>query len=132
MVILGSTAPRRRWLTVVLIISCNTRLFAIKPQEPPDSIPIQQLLLGPDHQDFPWKVKLQAPILTYQQRYLVRLTTAIDRGKLMKEVSFRELHYIVKAADEKGIWFSGQAYSHFHAPPDTTGKLEIDSYDGVI
>jgi hypothetical protein len=112
--------------------ACHASLALVKGETPPEGIPIQQLLLSPDHCDFPWKVRLFLPILTYQQRYLVKLTTAIDSGKLLRNARFRDLHYIVKVADENGKWFSGQSYRHLAAPSDWVGKVEIDSHVGVL
>jgi hypothetical protein len=36
-------------------------------------VPVEQWLRGPDRRDFPWKVRLLKPRLTFQQRYLVQV-----------------------------------------------------------
>jgi hypothetical protein len=77
-------------------------------------------------------VKLLPPILTYQQRYLVTLTAAIDCGTLLKDVRVRDLHYVVKVADERGNWFSGQSYGRFAATSACAGRFEVVSNSDVL
>jgi hypothetical protein len=104
---------------VFLTAICSTApLLAQTGPLPPAFIPIEEWLNGPGRQDFPWKVRVVGPTLTLQQRQFVEVQVAIRQRDLFKDVSKRDLHFIIKVADEKGSWLAGQSYSHFIAPPD--------------
>lgn len=114
-------------LSLCAVFSVAEQRFSV-----PDSIPLQQLLDGPDHRDFPCKVKAHSPILTFQQRFLVGITTSMKVKNLLKKASFRDLHYVIKVKDENGVWVSGQDYQRFPVPLDTSGRIEIVSSAGIL
>ena len=106
----------RKTLAVATLLAAGVFVVADTPRyrsaNPTDAVPTQELVQGPDRHDFPCKVELESPILTYQQRYLVGVGITLDRRELMKNGASRDLHYVVKVADEAGKWFAGQSYEH--------------------
>jgi hypothetical protein len=75
-------------------------------------LPLDQWLSAGPHRDFKARSKIQKPRLTFQQRYLVRLVTTIDMRALQKNGVERDLHHVIKVADESGRWFPEETYSH--------------------
>jgi hypothetical protein len=113
------------------IILCS-RSFASADHNPPPEIPIQQWLQGPDRRDFDWKVTIEPPILTFQQRHLQQVETTFSVSKLLKAgASLSDLHFVVKFADGDGNWFPGQCYSRFKPPPDLRAGDHIHSFASV-
>ena len=86
------------WASFAAVIFC-VRSRASADHNPPPEIPIQQWLQGPDRRDFDWKVILEPPSLTFQQRHLQKIQTTFSVGKLLKAgVSLSDLHLVVKFA----------------------------------
>ena len=75
-------------------------------------LPIEQWLAAGPHQEFKAKSKILRPKLTFQQRYLIRLVTTIDMPAMQKKGISRDLHHVIKVADESGRWFPEETYSH--------------------
>jgi hypothetical protein len=103
----------------------TVRAAPVTPQSaalPPPSIPLDLWLNGPDRQDFPWKVQIARQSLTIQQRHLVQLLVTIRGRDLLKGVTTRDLHFVVKVADRHGTWLGGQSYSHFVPAHDFSPK----------
>ena len=73
-------------------------------------LPFDTWILGTDRHDFAWQVRLLGPRLTFQQRYLeqVRITIPLDKWK---EPTQRDLHFLIKVADEQGKWFAPESYT---------------------
>lgn len=119
------------WASFAAVIFCACSR-ASADHNPPPEIPIQQWLQGPDRRDFDWKIILEPPSLTFQQRHLQTIQTTFSVGKLLKAgVSLSDLHLVVKFADEDGNWFPGQCYSHFRPPPDLGPRDQIHSFASV-
>lgn len=111
-----------------LTILCFGCIAFGQKNSPPPEIPVQQWLQGHDRQDFPWRVELGQPWLTFQQRRYVQARITFRVRDLLKAgVSLRDLHFIVKVAGENGRWFPGQSYSRFEPPPGLAAADEIHS-----
>jgi len=128
--LVGTASANRRVLrtafAAVLVFSCRG---AYADHDPPPDVPIQQWLQGKDRRDFDWKVEVERPYLTFQQRHLQKIHTTLSVGKLLKAgVSLTDLHFVVKFADDKGNWFPGQCYSHFLPTPDLGPGDDIHSF----
>ena len=82
---------------------------------PPTSVPIKELLEGPDRQDIAWKVEVFQN-LTLQQRHLFQVLAAISGHDYLDGGSSRDLHFVTKVADERGNWLDGESYTHFVQP----------------
>src|SRR6185312_15426814 len=61
-------------------------------------------LAAGEHQDIPWKVKVERPLETYQLRDVVRVTALIDSGTLQNKSVRRKLVFVIKVANEQGQW----------------------------
>src|SRR5262249_56500746 len=80
------------------------------------------------HQDFPWRVEVGRPWLTFQQRRYVQTRVKFQVRELLKGgVSLNDLHLIVKVADGEGRWLQGQSYTHIEPPPGLAASDEINS-----
>jgi len=89
---------------------------------PPATIPVEQWLNGSDREDFPWKVRIARQSLTFQQRHLVQVLVTIKASALLRNVTTRDLHFVIKVADTHGTWLNGQSYSHFVPTLDFAGN----------
>src|SRR5437868_3617260 len=63
-------------------------------------LPLEEWLSQGEHADFPLKVRTSKPMLTYQQRMLVKVIAEVSPDILQKRSVTRNLHFIVKVADE--------------------------------
>lgn len=78
---------------------------------PLPEIPVQEWLQGPARKDFPWDVRVLPPILTFQQRHLVRIVATFRAGNLRKAgVSPVGLYFVMKLAGEDGRWLPGDSH----------------------
>src|SRR6266404_3096089 len=85
----------RHFLAAVAIgLFCAAAAFvpACRAQGPPAP---EVWLGGPDHHEFPWKVHLLGPYLTFQQRYLVQVRATTPVVSPGSNASGRELHFLV-------------------------------------
>ena len=82
-----------------------------------------------ERQDIPWKVSVQKPVLTFQQRQVVKVTADIDSNVLQKSTVHRDLLFVIKVADESGKWFPGENFveQELTAPLDKSTKVEMES-----
>jgi hypothetical protein len=87
-----------------------------------------RLPLG-EHQDIPWKVKVQKPIFTFQQRNVVKVTAEIDVRVLQEKSVKRRLVFVLKVADEQGGWLPGENYvfQDFEKPIGSSSEREFAS-----
>ncbi|MCU1283906.1 MAG: hypothetical protein JWO13_256 [Acidobacteriales bacterium] len=76
-------------------------------------LPVQDWITQGEHTDFPWKVEISKPVLNYEQRILVKVTAAVRADKLQEQSVTRDLHFIVKMADESGKWTTTESYTPF-------------------
>jgi hypothetical protein len=104
---------------LLLALSAFADLSAA-PVKPGEKHPVREIELPlmdwigqGEHTDFPWTVEIAKPALTYEQRMLVKLTAAVRADKLQKESVPRDLHFIVKVADENGAWTKDESYAPF-------------------
>lgn len=88
-------------------------------------LPVEQWLGGPEHADFPWKVEVLPPRLTFQQRYVVQVRITVPVADLQRGSAQRDLHFLVKAADEQGRWLPGEGYAHQPLPPDFARTTDL-------
>ncbi len=95
------------------------------------SVPVEEWLRGPDRRDFPWKISVDAPRLTFQQRYLLQVHVKISAPELQKSSPRRDLHFVVKVADEERHWFPGEDYYHYPVPPALDASDEIQFAAGL-
>ncbi|MBI2682675.1 MAG: hypothetical protein HYX26_05575 [Acidobacteriales bacterium] len=73
-------------------------------------LPVDHWLKAGESKDFKSSVAIEGPYLHYQQRFLVRVQTKVDLKRLQKAGVERDLHSIVKVADENGRWDPGESY----------------------
>jgi hypothetical protein len=122
------------WATMAFFLLAVARLpgpaFA-QTSEALRPLPIGDLLGGPERQDFPWKVHLFAPRLTFQQRYLVQVRANIDTRVLKNLAPGADLHLLVKVSDDRGHWLSGENYNHFSVFPELNNESEIEFDSGL-
>src|SRR5207237_4670221 len=108
--------PRMKILLLFLLLLSLPGLHGqgVVPSENERKIvlPIEQWLAAGPHQEFKAKSKILRPRLTFQQRYLIRLVTTIDMPAMQKKSISRDLHHVIKVADESGRWFPEETYSH--------------------
>lgn len=71
---------------------------------------VDKWIRGAEQQDIPWKVSVQKPILTFQQRQVVKITADIDSTVLQKNEVHRNLLFVIKVADESGKWLPGENF----------------------
>jgi len=76
-------------------------------------LPIEEWLAQGQTRTFRWKLRVSRPELTFQQRYRVWVTASIDTESLQARNIQRDLHFILKVADQRGKWFAGDTYNTF-------------------
>jgi hypothetical protein len=144
----------RRFLSVGFagLLLCASALSALQNPEANDdkiSLPVQEWLSQGEQQAFKWKVHVAHPALTYQQRYLVWVTASVDTESLQAHSVQRDLHFILKVADQNGKWFDEDTYNtfqvkkSFEVPEDIqfeaglylqpgTYKVAVIVYDAIL
>ena len=73
-------------------------------------LPVLQWLNEPDRQEIPVKLEIIGPVLTFEQRQQVRVVAIVNGRALQKRGVQRELHYLMKVADQSGHWYAGENY----------------------
>src|SRR5438105_11959178 len=78
-------------------------------QQPKVDFPkdIPKWLAEGEHKDIPWKVHLEKPVLTYQQREVVKAVAKMSGSALQERSTHRSLMFIIRVADENGKWLPG-------------------------
>ncbi|MCU1306680.1 MAG: hypothetical protein JWN45_1375, partial [Acidobacteriaceae bacterium] len=76
-------------------------------------LPIADWISQGERQEIPWDVRITKPELTFQQRTLVTVFAEIHSAELQKRNVNRDLHFIVKVADESGNWMDDESYVPF-------------------
>lgn len=77
------------------------------------SLPIDQWLLQGEYKTFGWKVHVSHPALTFQQRYRVWVTASVDTESLQSRSIQRDLHFVLKVADQDGKWLESDTYNKY-------------------
>jgi hypothetical protein len=93
---------------------------------------VESWLPGGEHQDIPWKVRVQKPVLTFQQRNVVKVTADIDARKLQEQSVRRNLTFVIKVADEHGTWFSEENYVTEDIQRSLGDSTEVEMESEVI
>jgi len=125
---------QRLGATVLLVLLAAARLPGpafVQTSETRPPLPIDGWLHGVDRQDFPWKIYLSAPRLTFQQRYLVQVRVNIAAEILQNAAPRADLHFLVKVSDDRGHWLSGENYNHLSIPPGLNADSEIEFDSGL-
>jgi hypothetical protein len=86
---------------------------------------VEQWLRGQDRNDFPWKVRLLAPRLTFQQRHLAEVTAIVRAEDLDKGEHERELLFTLAVGDEQGHWIKQANATTLELPAIFPGKQDI-------
>ncbi len=124
--------PRVRQLLTVAIIAVLWQACAIPARSQDDlPFPAEEWLRGPERRDFPWKVHVGPPRLTFQQRFLVQVRAEIPAEPLQRSGPRRDLHFLLKVADEQGHWFRGEDYNHIVVPPNLDRATDIQFTTGL-
>ena len=93
---------------------------------------IKQWLKEGEHTDIPWKVKLEKPRLTFQQRQFVRVSAEIDSRLLQQEVVQRELHFVLRVALEDGKWLDDGNYISQRFDEKLDANSSVQFLDDVL
>jgi hypothetical protein len=110
--------------TVFALAFLSIALARAQTALPPD-LPIDEWLRGPDRQDFPWKIQVREPWLTFQQRHTVQVRAGFRLRELRKHgLSADDLHLVLKVAGPDGQWVPGEAYSPLQVKPEYGDEIE--------
>lgn len=71
---------------------------------------IPKWLAAGDHQDIPWKVKIEKPLETYQLRDVLHVTALMDADVLQAKSVQRKLVFVIKVADAEGRWLPDENF----------------------
>ncbi|MCI0348764.1 MAG: hypothetical protein L0Z53_05005 [Acidobacteriales bacterium] len=89
-------------------------------------LPIYRWLNEPDREEIPVKVRVIGPVLTFEQRHQVRVVAVINARALQKKGVERELHYVMKIADETGQWYAEENYGMTKLTSKLTGRAQLE------
>ncbi len=80
-----------------------------------------------DRQDIPWNVKVAESELMFLQRQRVNVRVKLSGKRLQQRSVRRDLHLLVKLADQSGRWLEGQgkSWAVMDQPLPKNTKLEI-------
>jgi hypothetical protein len=114
MLTLQSIRPHR--LCWIIFICCVA--LGASAQDRPSvqrniQLPIADWISQGERQEIPWEVRVTKPELTFQQRTLVTVFAEVHSDELQKRNVNRDLHFIVKVADEGGNWMEDESYVPF-------------------
>ncbi len=116
-----------RWCGLALLIAIT---LSARGQDAKTSFSVQSWLEGPDRRDFPWEVRIDPPTLTYQQRFLLEVTAAVD-GSVLRQKPYRHFTIIVKLADKDGHWLPGDDETDYAVTQPTGPIDQLRFYTGV-
>ena len=111
------------WALLLGILGAAPAYCEATEVRPP--LPFNTWILGPDRHDFAWKVHLFTPQLTFQQRYLEQVRVTMPSDTLKNGSAQRDLHFLVKVADEHGKWFEPESYTHYALPANVDSRHEL-------
>src|SRR5258708_30224864 len=116
-----------RWCGLALLIAIT---LSARGQDAKTSFSVQSWLEGPDRRDFPWEVRIDPPTLTYQQRFLLEVTAAVD-GSVLRQKPYRHFTIIVKLADKDGHCLPGDDATDYAVTQPTGPIDQLRFYTGV-
>jgi hypothetical protein len=130
------SAIRVRTARLFRIILCCTALSASAQDRPSVqrniNLPIADWISQGERREIPWEVRVTKPELTFQQRTLVTVFAEIHSDELQKRNVNRDLHFIVKVADESGNWMEDESYAPFRLTekmdPHSDVQMETELY----
>ena len=86
---------------------------------------MEQRLRGQDRNDFPWKVRLLAPLLTFQQRHIAEVRAIVRAEDLEKSEREREILFTLAVGDEQGHWIKQANATILEIPANFPGQQDI-------
>ena len=92
---------------------------------------VDQLLKGPDRNDFPWRAWVAAPYLTVQQRHLVAVRATINCGRLNNKALRRDMHFVVKVGNADGRWIRELSYTRVRVPAGLDKAFQLQYVSGL-
>jgi len=105
-----------RCILITLLIALCSAVLALCAEEDLPPFDVEEWLNLPDHNDFPWKVRVYGPVLTRQQRQQLTISATINGVDLEDVGSRRDLHFVLKVATANGRWIPGYSYTHGSVP----------------
>jgi hypothetical protein len=90
------------------------------------NLPVYEWLREPDRQEIPVKLQILGPLLTFEQRQQVRVVLIVDGRALQKKGAQRELHFLMKVADESGHWYSEENYGSTTISAKLGGHADLE------
>jgi hypothetical protein len=106
----------------------NSELGRATPTDPLSEIPIEEWLRGPVRKNFAWDVQVLRPVLTFDQRHLLRVVVTFRAGNVRKAgLSAAGLLFVMKLAGEDGHWFPGDSHGRLHLQTDPSPGDKITS-----
>jgi len=105
-----------RCIFIALLITLCSAVFALCAEENLPPFDVGEWLNLPDHNDFPWKVRVYGPVLTRQQRQQLTISATINGFDLEDVGRKRDLHFVLKVATADGRWIPGYSYTHGSVP----------------
>lgn len=67
-----------RCILITLLIALCSAVLALCAEEDLPPFDVEEWLNLPDHNDFPWKVRVYGPVLTRQQRQQLTISATIN------------------------------------------------------
>jgi len=101
---------------LILVILCSP---GTAPGTDKDSLPfdIDQWLEYSKREDFSWSVSVSKPYLTFQQRFVVRVSGKISGKRLPKSENGNDLHFVIKVSSEDNTKTPSASYTNVPVPP---------------
>jgi len=94
-------------------------------------LPIAEWISQGERQDIPWEVRVPKPELTFQQRTLITVFAEVRSDYLQKRSVNRDLHFIVKVADESGKWLDEESYVPYKLTDKMDSRSDIQMETGL-
>lgn len=117
---------------IALVLTMSAPVFAFQAGERPSARNVlDQLCLGPEHQDIPWKVHFSSPRLMYQQTYKVQALARIDPIVLKSVNKTRVLYFALKVQAADGKWAKGGEFKDYAVPLELSRDTDIEYQSAV-
>ena len=115
---------------LILVILCSP---GIAPGADKRSLPfdIDQWLAYSKREDFSWSVSVSRPYLTFQQRFVVRVSGRISGKRLPESEKGNDLHFLMEVASEDNAKVAGYAYDNVSVPPDIGEPYDVSFSSSV-
>ena len=92
---------------------------------------VEQRLRGQDRNGFPWKVRLLAPLLTFQQRHIAEVRAIVRTEDLEKSERERAILFTLAVGDEQGHWIKQANATTLEIPANFPGQQDIIFSEGI-